>query len=79
MDGSEVKYRTYFVSCAWFFTDLDTGFHKQLLNVCHNVAKKILTSTNQLVKMQILRVERGVSCVFWMCNFAPFKSALLIT
>lgn len=40
MDGSEVKYRTYFVSCACFFTDLDTGFHKELLNVCHNVAKK---------------------------------------
>lgn len=64
MDGSEVKYRTYFASCAWFFADLNTGFHKHPLNVYHNVAKKILTSTNQLVKMQSLIIEKKVSYIF---------------
>lgn len=65
MDGSEVKYRTYFASCAWFFADLNTGFHKHLLNIYHNAAKKIVASTNQLAKMQILIVGKEVSYIFW--------------
>lgn len=42
---SEVKYGTYFASCAGFSADHNTGFHELPLNVYH-VDKKILTSIN---------------------------------
>lgn len=80
MDGSKVSYRTYLASCAGFFADHNTGFHRHPFNVYSNVAKIILTSASD---GQNANSQNKKGCLLYLVglvktrtNFAPFKSSL---